>query len=171
MNNRTIQKDREFILKISEEFFLQDYIVGKLNDFERFDIKGWEIWLQVEFYIFLKNHLDIKSVDREVRCSVDGRKKTKQKLAILDFMIHQKRKTSSIPLEIKQDISSTTCLRHMIKDIKKFGNIKYSGINTTRTLWCLGVHVGEVRGDIVEKSDYLVTTEPVLGTNFFYTLI
>lgn len=170
MNNTIIQKDRKFILEICKDFFLQDYIVSKLNDFERFGIKGWEIWLQVEFYIFLKNHLDIKSVDREVRCLIDGRK-AKQKSAILDFMIHQKRKTSSIPLEIKQDVSPTSCLRHMIKDIQKFKKIRYSGINTTRTLWCLGVHIGEIKEGIIEKCDYHVTTEPVLGTLYFYTLI
>ena len=56
MNNAITKKDREFILEVSEEFFAKENIVRKLNDFYEFQVKGWEIWLQVEYYLFLTNH-------------------------------------------------------------------------------------------------------------------
>ena len=57
MNKKKKKKDREFILEVSEEFFAKENIVRKLNDFYEFQVKGWEIWLQVEYYLFLTNHL------------------------------------------------------------------------------------------------------------------
>ena len=60
MNNAITKKDREFILEVSEEFFAKEDIVRKLNDFYEFQVKGWEIWLQVEYYLFLTNHSKVK---------------------------------------------------------------------------------------------------------------
>lgn len=171
MNINIIKKDRAFILKVSEEFFQQGNIIKKLNYFNEFGVKGWEIWLQVEYFLFLRNHPKVKNVDREIRCSLDGRKSKIKRSAVLDFMIHEKNKTSAIPLEIKQDISPTACLRHMISDVKKFENIKYTGIDTGRSLWCLGVHLGELKEKQSEKCIYEITSNPILGTDYFYTLI
>jgi hypothetical protein len=166
-----LKKDRDFILKISEEFFQQETIIKKLKDFEECKVKGWEIWLQVEYFLFLKKNNKIKSIAREIRCSLDGRKSKVKRWVVLDFMIHEKNKTSAIPLEIKQDISPTVCLRHMVNDIKKFDNIKYTGINTGRSLWCLGIHLGALKEEQKEKCAYEIESKPILGTGFFYTLI
>lgn len=171
MNISILKKDRAFILAISEEFFQQENIIKKLNDFNGFGVKGWEIWLQVEYFLFLKSHPNVKNVDREIRCSLDGRKSKTRRSAVLDFMIHEKNKTSAIPLEIKQDISPTTCLRYMLNDIKKFNNIKYTGINTSRSLWCLGIHLGQLKEEQGNKCVYEITSNPILGTKYFYTLI
>ena len=171
MNISILKKDRAFILQISEEFFQQDNIISKLHEFSKFGIKGWEIWLQVEYFIFLSNHPQVKKVDREIRCFLDGRKSKIKRSAILDFMIHEKNKTSAIPLEIKQDVSPTTCLRNMLSDVKKFGNIKYTGISTDRNLWCLGVHLGQLKEEHYEKCMYEITSNPIGNTNYFYTLI
>lgn len=171
MNNAITKKDREFILEVSEEFFAKEDIVKKLNDFNEFQVKGWEVWLQVEYYLFLTNHSKVKKVDREIRCPLDGRKSKIKRSAVLDFMIHEKNKTSAIPLEIKQDISPTTCLRHMTNDVKKFENIKYTGIDTGRSLWCLGVHLGQLKEEQTNKCMYEITSNPILGTDYFYTLI
>ena len=171
MNTNTVKKDRAFSLKISEEYFQQENIIKKLNDFNEFDVKGWEIWLQVEYFLFSKNHSNVKKVDREIRCSLDGRKSKIKRSAVLDFMIREKNKTSGIPLEIKQNVSPTTCLRYMISDVKKFENIKYTGIDTARPLWCLGVHLGQLKEEQVNKCIYEITSKPILGTDYFYTLI
>ena len=171
MNNAITKKDREFILEVSEEFFAKEDIVRKLNDFYEFQVKGWEIWLQVEYYLFLTNHSKVKKVDREIRCPLDGRKSKTKRSAVLDFMIHQKQKTSSIPLEIKQDISPTSCLRHMVNDVKKFENIRYSGLDTSRSLWCLGIHLGPINEAKIENCVYDVTTQRIENTEYFFTLI
>ncbi|WP_151980989.1 hypothetical protein [Acinetobacter guerrae] len=171
MNINILKKDRAFILGISEEFFKQKNIIEKLNDFNKIGVKGWELWLQVEYFLFLSNHPQVKKVDREKRCFLDGRKSKIKRSAILDFMIHEKRKTSAIPLEIKQDVSPTTCLRHMLNDVKKFEKIKYTGISTDRNLWCLGVHLGQLKEEYYEKCPYEITSIPIENTHYFYTLI
>lgn len=171
MNISILKKDRTFILNISEESFQQKSIIEKLNEFNKFGVKGWEIWLQVEYFLFLSNHPQVKKVDREMRCFLDGRKSRIKRSAVLDFMIHEKRKTSAIPLEIKQDVSPTTCLRNMLSDVKKFENIKYTGISTGRNLWCLGVHLGQIKEDYYEKCMYEITSNSIGDTNYFYTLI
>lgn len=106
-------------------------------------------------------------MDREIRYPLDGRKSKIKRSAVLDFMIHQKQKTSSIPLEIKQDISPTSCLRYMVNDVKKFKNIKYSGIDTSRSLWCLGIHLGPINEAKIENCAYEVTTQPIKNTEYF----
>lgn len=171
MNINILKKDRAFILSISEEFFQQENIIEKLNEFNKLGVKGWEVWLQVEYFLFLSNHPQVKKVDREMRCFLDGRKSKIKRSAVLDFMIHEKGKTSAIPLEIKQDVSSTTCLRHMLNDVKKFEKIKYSGINTNRSLWCLGIHLGQLKEEYYERCAFQITSNPIEGTNYFYTLI
>ncbi|MGA6134736.1 hypothetical protein ACPER7_00340 [Acinetobacter dispersus] len=171
MNINILKKDRAFILSISEEFFQQKNIIEKLNEFNKFGVKGWEVWLQVEYFLFLSSHPQVKKVDREMRCFLDGRKSKTKRSAVLDFMIHEKRKTSAIPLEIKQDVNPTTCLRHMLSDVRKFEKIKYTGINTDRNLWCLGVHLGQLKEDYYEKCTYEITSASISNTNYFYTLI
>ena len=37
----------------------------KLNKFSESKISGWEIWLQVEFAIFLFSHPDVSEIERE----------------------------------------------------------------------------------------------------------
>ena len=170
MGLSTIKHDREFILQLAREFFDSD-MKEKLGSFKKFDVYGWEIWLQVEFYLFLKQHNLVKSVDREIRCSLDGRKNPTKRFAVLDFMIHEKRKQSSIPLEIKQHMSAKSCLTSMLKDVKKFGQIKYSGINTSRNLWCLGVHLGPQLENSQEYCEYEITSEQIGNTEYYFTLI
>ena len=170
MDNRTIKSDREFILELTREFF-NTAILEKIKDFKEFEVKGWEIWLQVEFYLFLFFFSKIKKVEREIRCAIDGRKNKLKSTAILDFMIHGKNKKAAIPLEIKQNMSATSCLNNMMKDVRKFQQIKYSGITTSRNLWCLGVHVGEIHGTVKTECPFEITSERIKNTDYFFTLI
>src|SRR3990167_5813161 len=68
---RQLREDFQFLKEIIKEFFQCIDIVDKLNKFDEFEIKGWEIWLQVEFAIFMHNHARISQVEREVRYEFD----------------------------------------------------------------------------------------------------
>ncbi|NWK74362.1 hypothetical protein HYG93_08660 [Acinetobacter sp. SwsAc6] len=137
---RQLKEDFQFLKEIADEFFQQEAIVKKLIDFEKFEIKGWEIWLQVEFAIFMYKHEKISAVEREVRFEFDKRISKEKDICSIDFMIRQKHKQSSIPLEIKQHKNISHCIRYMLKDMEKYEKIRGSKITTGRFLWCLGVH-------------------------------
>ncbi len=122
------------------EFFEQKVIIDKLNQFSEFKIKGWEIWFQVEFTLFLLQHSRVSEVEREKRYELDQRKSKEKLICSIDFLIREKYKQSFIPLEVKQHYQISSCIRHMVKDIEKYEKIKGSSVTTGRALWCLGVH-------------------------------
>ena len=47
-----INKDFDFLKEIFLKFFQQKHVINRLNDIERLNISGWEIWLQVECLFF-----------------------------------------------------------------------------------------------------------------------
>lgn len=177
---KILKDDLNFLINISEEFFKQEDIINKLNRFVENQIKGWEIWLQVEFALFLFNHTDVSEVEREKRYELDKRMSKDKDICSIDFMIRQKRKQSSIPLEIKQHENASHCIRYMLKDIEKYEKVRGSSATTGRSLWCLGVHP-TVEEEYLNKlinenkfreinSDYIFSKN-IEGTNFSFTLI
>ena len=137
---KILRDDLEFLTNLAQEFFKQKDIVDKFNQFLDNQVKGWEIWLQVEFALFLFNHPDVSEVEREKRYELDKRMSKDKDICSIDFLIRQKYKQSSIPLEIKQHENASHCIRYMLKDIEKYEKIRGSSVTTGRSLWCLGVH-------------------------------
>lgn len=146
---RVLKNDFDFLKTISLEFFEQQNIVEKLNQFDEYKIKGWEIWLQVEFALFLFQHSKVAKIEREKRYELDKRMSKDKDICSIDFLIREKNKHTAIPLEIKQHYQTTTCIRYMLKDIDKYEKVRGSSCNTGRSLWCLGVH------PTPENEDYL----------------
>ncbi|MDO9178992.1 MAG: hypothetical protein Q7U16_11870 [Agitococcus sp.] len=173
---KQIKEDFEFILQIAQEFFVQEAIINKLKAFANYNIKGWEIWFQVEFALFLREHTLISEVEREKKFKMDQRKSKNKISCSIDFFIRQKHKHTFIPLELKQDSTAAGCIRNMIKDINKFEKIRCANFPTSRSLWCLGVHetVSEEHMSRLthEKldSNYVKTIE-IQDTAYSFTLI
>lgn len=140
MKMKILKDDLNFLKELANDFFQQTEIVNKLNQFIENRIKGWEIWLQVEFALFLFNHPNVSEIEREKRYELDKRMSKDKNICSIDFLIRQKFKQSAIPLEIKQHENASNCICYMLKDIEKYEKVKGSGTTTGRSLWCLGVH-------------------------------
>ena len=67
MKMKILKDDLNFLKELANDFFQQTEIVNKLNQFIENQIKGWEIWLQVEFAVFLFNHPNVSEIEREKR--------------------------------------------------------------------------------------------------------
>lgn len=174
-----MKDDFYFLTEISTEFFSGGNVIKKLNHFHEHNIKGWEVWLQVEFAIFLYQHGNVSEVVREHRFDLDKRKSQGKNICAVDFLIKQKYKQSSIPLEIKQHVNASDCIRYMIKDIDKYERIKGSSSATGRSLWCLGVHTtvqNEYLEGLIKENKFrtfhpdLVQSSEIIGTPYTFTL-
>jgi len=180
MKMKILRNDLEFLTNLAQDFFKQTDIVDKLNQFLGNQVKGWEIWLQVEFALFLFSHPQVSEVEREKRYELDKRMSKDKDICSIDFLIRQKHKQSSIPLEIKQHENASHCIRYMLKDIEKYEKVRGSSATTGRSLWCLGVHP-TVDDDYLERlinenkfrtlDPNFVVTKKITGTNFSFTLI
>jgi len=180
MKMKILRNDLEFLTNLAQDFFKQTDIVDKLNQFLGNQVKGWEIWLQVEFALFLFSHPQVSEVEREKRYELDKRMSKDKDICSIDFLIRQKHKQSSIPLEIKQHENASHCIRYMLKDIEKYEKVRCSSATTGRSLWCLGVHP-TVDDDYLERlinenkfrtlDPNFVVTKKITGTNFSFTLI
>jgi len=180
MKMKILRNDLEFLTNLAQDFFKKTDIVDKLNQFLGNQVKGWEIWLQVEFALFLFSHPQVSEVEREKRYELDKRMSKDKDICSIDFLIRQKHKQSSIPLEIKQHENASHCIRYMLKDIEKYEKVRGSSATTGRSLWCLGVH-STVDDDYLERlinenkfrtlDPNFVVTKKITGTNFSFTLI
>lgn len=178
---KQLKEDFEFVLQLAKDFFSQDEIVQKLRKFrnQKCEIKGWEIWFQVEFALFLQDHAQVSEVEREKKFQMDMRKSKEKTSCSIDFFIRQKHKQSFIPLELKQDAAAAACIRHMLRDIHKFNKIRNTTMSTGRSLWCLGVHehVGDdYMARLIHENQYFqldprfVITIPIQDTDFSFTV-
>lgn len=178
---KVLKNDFEFLKTISLEFFEQEYIVEKLNKFSLNEIKGWEIWLQVEFALFLFQHSKVAKVEREKRYELDKRKSEDKDICSIDFLIREKNKHTAIPLEIKQHYQISSCIRYMLKDIDKYEKVRSSSMDTGRSLWCLGVHPTPENDDYLtrvinenkfrELYEEFIFSKSIKGTSFSFTII
>lgn len=176
-------KDFEFVKELVDEFFNQTNIIVRLKLISQKEITGWEIWLQVEFAIFLDEHSNIARWDREYTYSVDGRKNKNRSLIAVDFTFRKKNSSTYryIALEMKQNKSASSCIRAMMNDIHKLLSIKRS-VDDIRSIWNLGVHLYEEPDVIYEKVrkheryfklrliDNCIASDRIKDTHFSYTL-
>lgn len=143
----TAKQDGEFTLKLVKGFFKQKDIIKKLIFFNKYKedrIRGWEIWWQIEFALYLEKHKDVSEWYREYPYDCDGRKTDKKKL-IIDFLLRKKHcdTKSYIGLELKQAWRFSETIDKMFKDIDKIDLMKFSE-DDLRSLWNVGVYFEDI---------------------------
>ncbi len=177
------KRDFEFISSLFGYFFQQPHIQKRLKLIEYRDITGWEIWLQVEFSIFLEEHIDVAEWEREFPYGIDRRSARHREYMLIDFIIRKKNalKDQYIAVEIKQNSNVSSCIRGMMEDTRKVLLVKGSE-NDLRTMWTLGVHpyveenkLKEVINNYADKydvelSESCIRSMPIENTKFAYTL-
>ena len=177
------KRDFDFIATLVAEFFQQRHIKKRLELIESKPITGWEVWLQVEFSVFLEAQLEVAYWEREFQYSIDRRKARHREYMAIDFVIRKKNATRGqyIALEIKQNSSVKSCIRGMMEDTHKVALVKGSH-DDLRSMWTLGIHpnIGEdALLDIiyeyaecfdVELISGCVATQPIGMTKLAYTL-
>ncbi len=136
-----VKNDFQFIKELAVDFFGQQHIVERLKLIESNKLTGWEIWLQVEFAMFLETQLLVDEWIREFQYSMDRRISKSKKFMAIDFLIRKKntRLGHYIALEIKQNLSAASCIAGMMKDVCKISQVKGSE-DDIRSMWSLGIH-------------------------------
>lgn len=177
------KRDFDFIATLIAEFFQQKHIKKRLKLIKSKPITGWEIWLQVEFSVFLDAQLDVAYWKREFQYSIDKRKARHRDFMAIDFIIRKKGATREqyIALEIKQNSSVRSCIRGMMKDTHKVALVKGSQ-DDLRSMWTLGIHPNidedTLLNIVYEYADFFnvglisgcVVTQPIGMTNLAYTI-
>ncbi|PSU23177.1 hypothetical protein [Photobacterium kishitanii] len=177
------KRDFDFIATLVAAFFQQRHIKKRLELIESKLITGWEVWLQVEFSVFLEAQLEVAYWEREFQYSIDRRKARHREYMAIDFVLRKKNATRGqyIALEVKQNSSVKSCIRGVMKDIHKVALIKGS-YDDLRSMWTLGIHPNideETLLDIVyEYAEFFdvglisdcVVTQPIGMTKLAYTL-
>ncbi|EGR0683893.1 hypothetical protein O1B84_003416 [Vibrio cholerae] len=178
-----MKRDLEFINELVEQFFGQKHIRERLNHIELNKITGWEIWLQIEFSVFIDSHIDVAEWCREYPYAIDRRSARHRKNMIIDFVLRKRHAALSqyVALEIKQNIVVSSCIRGMMEDVCKVWLVRDSE-NDLRSMWCLGVHPSVPEDEAyacIEKyaDEFGVTlskshrvSQVIKGTNMSYTL-
>ncbi|CAH8242605.1 hypothetical protein ACP43V_14285 [Vibrio genomosp. F10 str. 9ZC157] len=178
-----VNNDFQFINELATDFFSQQYIIERLSLIENNELTGWEIWLQVEFAMFLETQLLVDEWVREFQYSMDRRISKNQKFMAIDFLIRKKhaRLGQYIALEIKQNLSAASCIAGMMKDVCKISQVKGSE-DDIRTMWSLGVHpfIPQVQLETlvneyaesydVELASGCISTNQIGNTKFAFTV-
>jgi len=178
-----LKRDFEFVSLLLEQFFKQSHIQKRLKLIQFREITGWEIWIQVEFSVFLEGHVEVAEWDREFKYSVDRRSARHRKHIAIDFVIRRKRSALEqyIALEIKQNLNVSSCIRGMMEDTCKVSLVKGSEYDL-RSMWTLGIHpltdkdeLMDVINDYAEQYDVgllksCITTTSIKKTKFAYTV-
>ena len=174
-----MKKDFEFVIALVEEFTSQKYIIDKLNQFEVLKLTGWEIWFQIEFALFLEEHVKIKVWKREQIYKRDRRKALLGGVVAIDFIIKKvnAKKVQYIALELKQNNSMYKCVNNMVYDINKVELLKPTELNQIRCLINIGIHLIPKKPmvDVLKKFDIESMTEymcckTINKTNFAFTI-
>lgn len=178
-----IKRDFEFVAQLAEQFFGQKHIQKRLRLIENNEITGWEVWLQVEFSVFIDSHIDIAEWEREFQYSIDRRSARHRQHMAIDFVFRKKRTSVGqyIALELKQNIEASSCIRGMMEDVCKVSLVK-SSEDDLRSMWSLGVHTRIDNDQMltiienyaeqydVELEQGCVISKPVSKTNLAYTV-
>ncbi len=135
-----MKRDLEYIETLFVDFFQQESITDSLSIIDEYNIKGWEVWLQVEFAKFLLSHQSKPEWDREFKLEFDKRKEKEKDYFKPDFRIRKKgwAYDKYVILEMKQNNSPSTCLTKMFEDLSKVSKIRGSEMDI-RTLWAFGI--------------------------------
>ncbi len=178
-----VKNDFKFVAMLVADFFKQKHIQKRLDLIEERDITGWEIWLQVEFSVFLDTHIEVAEWGREFQYSIDRRKAKNREHMAIDFVIRKRSalKHWYIALELKQNSSVKSCIRGMMEDTRKVALVRGSH-DDLRSMWTLGIHPwieGEELESIVHKYadafdvDLIpncMVSEPIKRTELAYTI-
>ncbi|WP_264403229.1 hypothetical protein [Vibrio owensii] len=178
-----MKQDFEFISELADQFFSQKHIRERLKHIEYNEITGWEIWLQIEFSVFIDSHLELAEWWREYPYSIDRRSARHRKNMIIDFVLRKKRAALEqyIALEIKQNQVMSSCIRGMVEDVCKVWLVRNSE-NDLRSMWCLGVHTSATEEEThvcidkyadefgVELPVNVRSTKEIKGTGLSYTI-
>ena len=166
-----IKDDFKFVVEIIKSFFEQEDIKRRIQLIEDKSITGWEIWLQVEIAVYLEDHKLVKDMFREYQYRVDRRKTKEKSYMAIDFIFRKKgaARDKYIALEIKQNRSTSSCLRGMMVDINKISLVKNSE-DDIRSMWSLGIHPLEDSDELKEKvNQYAFDFDIGLEENCFHT--
>jgi len=178
-----LKRDFDFVALLLKKFFEQEHIQNRFELIERKPITGWEIWLQVEFSIFLEAQADVSYWEREYQYSIDKRKARHRQFMAIDFIFRKKHSALDqyIALEIKQNSNVKSCIRGMMEDTCKVSKVKGSH-DDLRSMWTLGVHPYSDKAvmlDIihdyaenfeVELLNNCIITNQIKNTNLAYTV-
>ena len=177
------KRDFEFVLELTTEFFSQEYIAQRMALIQSKEISGWEIWLQVEFAMFLEEHISVEEWLREFQYSMDMRSSKKQTYMAIDFLVRKKRARLGqyIAIEIKQNKSPASCINGMMKDVCKISLVKGSE-DDIRSMWSLGIHPFLPQNEVeslvnkyadeynVELATNCIQSKHIENTNFSFTI-
>ncbi|MGR5209723.1 hypothetical protein ACPV4A_04200 [Vibrio rotiferianus] len=179
-----MKRDFDFVRELVEEFFKQKHIQKRFKHIEDNKITGWEIWFQIEFSVFIDSHILVSQWDREFPYSIDRRSARHRKNMLIDFVIRKKHAALDqyIALEIKQNLSVSSCIRGMMEDICKVWLVK-SSEDDLRSMWCLGIHPTIDDDELfIQIDDYAnefgialpkscIMSQNIKGTNLSFTLL
>ncbi len=177
------KRDFEFIVELATEFFSQEHISQRMALIQSKSISGWEVWLQVEFAMFLEEHIAVDEWIREFQYSMDRRSSKNQKYMAIDFLVRKRRARLGqyIAIEIKQNKSAASCINGMMKDACKISLVKGSE-DDIRTMWSLGIHQVLPQEDLeslvkdyaveykVQLAPNCIKTKPIEYTDFAFTV-
>lgn len=133
-----INRDFEHLSELLAMFFGRREIQDKLNIIAEREITGWEVWLQIEFSSMLSS--TEHEWWREQKLEYDYRQNKERLHFRPDFLLRKKGWTTGyyLALEFKQNNSATACVKNMIADIKKVGQMRKSQENL-RSVWAVGI--------------------------------
>ncbi len=177
------KNDFGFIFELATEFFNKEHIIQRMSLIENKEISGWEIWLQVEFAMFLEGHLEVDEWIREFQYSMDRRSSKNKKFMAIDFLVRKRRARLGqyIAIEVKQNKSAASCINGMMKDVCKISLVKGSE-DDIRSMWSLGVHQLLLQEDLenlvkeyaekhqVELASNCIKTIRIGDTNLAFTV-
>ena len=178
-------EDFEFIKSLMDQFLSQKYISQKLACIAKDSrLSGWEIWMQIEFGMFLDSQKEIIPCwEREVKFELDQRSNAERKSTKIDFLIRRKfaRSNKLIALELKQDPDLNQCIDRMMKDAEILFCIKPSQFDI-RSVVNVGIHPTKPQNEVFSKiskqeerwnlgiKEGLAATNEIAKTGLSYTI-
>lgn len=178
-----IWRDFDFVATLAELFFKQSHIQKRLALIEEKTITGWEIWLQVEFSVFLQAQASVSYWEREYPFTIDSRQASSRKSMAIDFLFRKKyaKSDQSIALELKQNTSVRSCIKGMMLDTCKVASAT-DMLDSLRSIWSLGIHpqvpqseMDKIIKHYASKLDVAlipscILTKPIANTQLAYTI-
>lgn len=152
-----LKRDFDYLRELVQDFFSQPYISDKLQLISDIDITGWEIWFQVEFSFFLKQHSSKVDWKREHKIPFDLRKEKSKKNMCIDFFIRKKgwKKDHYLLLEVKQHKDAGTCMNAMLDDLIKLNKMRPTNLQEARSFWMLGIFSKNIEQSIEDINQKL----------------
>ena len=173
--------DFDYTVSLLGDFFYRRKIQHGLSTIWDVGISGWEVWLQVEFSVFLSRYYEGEiEWMREHRLLVDRRKDKERTNLAADFAFRRKgyARDRYIVLEFKQNSSPKQCFSNMLKDVEKVRCARASEMDM-RNFWTVGVHPknpmrkADIKNYLAENANVQkesVATRFIPNTNYAFTV-